>query len=615
MKSKNIFLIFLSIMLIMISCSEDFLERKPLGEFSELDVFQDPVLIETYVNGIYTSVKDPGCGGGGMLKAEFVDEAHDMWYQYFEFNNCLISVDNLRRWTRFEYWDNVYPNIRKCNIFLEKVDMGKFDNTLVDGKPLKERLTGEVHFLRAWFYHHLASLYGGVPIIEKTYGLTDDFKIARNTYAETIEFIVKECDLAASMLPEVNTGKNRGRATKGAALALKAEALLYAASDLHNNNSKFTSFAKPDLLGYTSGNRQERWLAAKNAAKAVIDLNLYSLHKAYPAPADAISLNPVSQNYADIFILNETEEDIYVRMYISKYGGITGLGGVMPNDLPLATGPNGYHLYGQDTPIGNLVDDYEMSDGTRFDWNNPAHAAEPYKNRDPRFYASILYEGVKWIARNTDGIPIDPIGVVQCGTWERWDAQQNKMVEVYGLDTRKGPIEPYNGGYTGYYLRKFIDPKFDGRFSGQDAPWRYFRYAEILLNYAEACLELGEEAEARTYINMIRERAGMPAITESGAALKERYRHERRIELAMEDNRFYDVRRWVIGPEAYNITATGVDIRYKLDPVTKVTATIPTIVPIDVQSRAWLDKAYFLPIMRAEMNKNSLLINNPGYPL
>ena len=112
---------------------------------------------------------------------------------------------------------------------------------------------------------------------------------------------------------------------------------------------------------------------------------------------------------------------------------------------------------------------------------------------------------------------------------------------------------------------------------------------------------------------MIRERAGMPAITESGDALKERYRHERRIELAMEDNRFYDVRRWVIGPQAYNIKATGVDIRYKLDPATHVTATIPTITPIDVQNRSWLDKAYFLPILRAEMNKNDLLIQNPGY--
>lgn len=269
-------------------------------------------------------------------------------------------------------------------------------------------------------------------------------------------------------------------------------------------------------------------------------------------------------------------------------------------------------MYGEDTPIGNLVDDYEMSDGSKFDWQNPAESVEPYKNREPRFYATILYEGVKWRQQTPDVAPIDPIGVVQTGTWEKWDATTNQMVEVFGLDTRNSPIDPWNAGYTGYYLRKFIDPKFDGRFTGADTPWRYCRYGEILLNYAEACIELGQDNEARTYINMIRKRAGMPDITESGSALRDRYRHERRIELAMEDNRFYDVRRWVAGPEAYNINATGVDVRYKLLP-DHTTATIPTITPIVIQKRAWLDKAYFFPIMRAEINKNDLLIENPGY--
>ena len=185
------------------------------------------------------------------------------------------------------------------------------------------------------------------------------------------------------------------------------------------------------------------------------------------------------------------------------------------------------------------------------------------------------------------------------------------MVKIFGLDSRNGPIEPFNGGYTGYYLRKFIDPSVAGQYSGQNVPWRYFRYGEILLNYAEACIALGEDGEAQSYINMIRKRAGMPDITESGEALRDRYRHERRIELAMEENRFYDVRRWVLGPEAY-VSATGVNVLYKLNP-DKTTATIPTIMPIVIQERSWLDKAYFFPIMRDEMNKNDKLIQNPGY--
>lgn len=173
------------------------------------------------------------------------------------------------------------------------------------------------------------------------------------------------------------------------------------------------------------------------------------------------------------------------------------------------------------------------------------------------------------------------------------------------------PIEPWNGGYTGYYLRKFIDPSVDGRYSGSATPWRIFRFGEILLNYAEACIELGEDAEARTYINMIRRRAAMPEITESGAALRDRYRQERRIELYMEDKRFYDVRRWVLGPETY-VDLTAVDVRYKLNP-DKTTATVPTITPKVHQTRKWDDKSYFFPIMRDEINKNDLLVQNPGY--
>lgn len=597
MKKYLSVIIFFCSILILVSCNKDFLNLSPKDEFSEVDVFNDPTLTETYVNNIYSGIKSPMTNGGGMLKAEFVDEMHDMWYSYKEFNNCLLTSDYLCDWT-FEYWDNLYSSIRSCNVFFEKADNGKYDNTLIDGKTKKDRLLGEVHFLRAFFYHQLVSLYGGVPLIKTTYKLSDDFKIARNTYAECIDFITEECDLAAGLLPIVNTGDNIGRATKGAALALKSEALLYAASDLHNNNSLFSGFTKPDLLGYTSGSSTDRWTAAKNAAKAVIDLNTYSLYKSDPSPSDSIA-----QNYVELFLSKQTEEDIFVRFYLAKdWNG---------NNLPLATGPNGFHLYGQDTPIGNFVDDYEMADGTAFSWSNLAQAATPYKNRDPRFYATVLYDGVYWKERTADVIPLDPTGCVQTGNYETWDASTNSIVLKFGLDTRNSPIEYYNGGYTGYYLRKFVNPAVSGQYSASDIPWRYLRYAEVVLNYAEACIELHQDAEARTYLNMIRKRAGMPDITESGDALREQYRHERRIELAFEGNRFYDVRRWGIGPKAY-VPATGVDILYKLNP-DKTTSKIPIVTPKVIQERSWLDKAYFFPIYRTEINKNDLLVQNPGY--
>ncbi len=609
---KKIIILLLSIFMLE-SCSKDFLDVKPLDRFSERDVFEDPTLIQLYVNNIYVNVNFPLIGwGSGILKGSFGDEIHDMWEEAFGyFNNAFITPDEIPGWD-YENWATIYNNIRACNVFLEKVDEGmKDDNTMVDGKLLQERLTGEVHFLRAFLYHQLVSLWGGVPIIEKTYSLTDDFEVPRNTYAECIAFIVSECDLAAGMLPLINTGENNGRATQGAALALKAEALLYAASDLHNNNPLFSSFSNPELLGYTSGDATARWTAAKNASKAVIDLGQYSLYKADPGPSDS-----TAKNYNELFIQQETVEDIYVRFLLGKYGGIPNEDAYYQkpyrNNLPLVSGPNGYHLWGQNSPTSELVDDYEMADGSTFDWNNPAHAAEPYKNRDPRFYATILFEGVKWMQRPEDGAQIDPVGVIQVGTWQKWDNNLNDTVNVYGLDTRNGPIEPYNGAYTGYYLRKFLDPSINGQYTGQDVPWRYIRYTEVLLNYAEACIELQEDVEARKYINMIRKRAGMPDINESGTALRDRYRHERRIELALEDNRFYDVRRWVIGPEGYK-DATGVEILYELQP-DHSTATVPTITPGNVvQGRSWDNKAYFFPIMRDEVNKNKSLVQNPGY--
>ncbi len=527
-------LLLLWCVMLITSCSKNFLELKPLDQISEKDVWSDPALAQSYVSNIYYQVENMRVR---ERYSNLVDEV--MVWSYFDcdFNKCLITSDVIPNWGGLLTWSGLYQNIRSCNLFLDKVDQIAFDNTLTDGKTLKDRMTGEVHFLRAYFYYNLTNYFGGVPLITKPYSLTDDFKTARATYADCIKFIADECDAAAELLPIVQSDLNKGRATKGAALALKSRVLLYAASDLHNT-TVFPGYSNPELIGYTDGNRTARWQAAKDAAKAVIDMGIYSLFRADPSPTDS-----VAQNIVDYFLSRDiTEEDIYVKFYtaLSKY-----------NNSALLCGVSAWHCYGHNTPSGNLVDDFEMSDGTRFSWNNPAQAAAPYKNRDPRFYSTVLYEGNYWKPRPSDLTAIDPVGVIQVGTWQKWDNVNNKMVEVFGLDTRQSPSDNWNACYTGYYDRKFIDPKIDGQFFGSDVPTRFMRYGEILLNYAEACIELGQDAEARTYINMIRKRAGMPDVTESGDALRIRYRNERKIELALEEHRFFDVRRWVIGPAAY----------------------------------------------------------------
>ncbi len=597
--------------------SDEFLDKKPLGEYSEVDVWKDPNLIETFVNWMYRGAV--GLPFSIVRLSDLVDETHftpDWGAQ--DFNKSLLTSDGTKIWGTewasphtFHYqWEPLYKNVRRCNIFFSKIGEAKDAD-----QDMVKRLTGEAYFLRAYTYNALVNLYGGVPLITKVYTLTDDFTVARNTYEECINFIVGQLDSAAMYLPESYDGGDLGRATKGAALALKARVLLFAASDLHNpaKNGILTSgYSSPALLGYTGGDATARWQKAKDAAKAVITYGKYDLYKKNPAPGDS-----VAQNFVDLFISRATtEEDIFLQYFSPKTD--EDWQGYNP---ALYCGPNGYHNWGNNCPLGEIVDEYEMKDGSKFSWSNAAQKAKPYAKREARFYASILYDGVPWRTRPSDGLLLDPLSRIQTG--HVYNASTGNIIKP-GLDTRKGPIEDWNGTYVGYYLRKFVDPTIDPQYVKQDVPFRHIRYAEVLLNYAEACIELSQYDEARTYINMIRKRAGQPelASTVTGDALRQAYRHERRVELAFEDHRFWDVRRWMIGPEAYHqthaidirhiTTQTSVPTYFKADGSEWGTVTYtPIETPGD--ARAWNNKAYFFPIYRDEMNKNDKLIQNPGY--
>lgn len=611
---KRIHIIFAIVLTVglVTSCQKDFLQLEPLSDYSDAAVWNDPALIETFVNDIYRQALNLPFSIERL--SDYVDESHfTPDWDVTNFNKSLMTSDNLMGWdvdwatpyTMHFRWGPLYSGVRSCNIFLEKMEGKEFEGQ----EELIDRLYGEVYFLRAYLYHYLAALYGGVPIIDRAYTLDDDFEAPRNSYGETVDFIVGDLDAAADLLPLEQGGANAGRITKGAAMHLKARTLLYAASDLHHDMDSYApGFSNPELLGYTSGSQQARWQAAKQAAKDVMDLGIYSLYEAEPAPGDSIA-----QNFVDYFISYGYEnEDILLQYFTPNTD--EGWAGYNP---ALYCGPNGYHNWGNNCPLGELVDDYEFKDGTQFDWGNPDHASDPYTGREARFYATILFEGSEWRTRPSDVQGIDPWNRIQTGHVYNMAGE----VVVPGVDTRLGPIEDWNGGYTGYYTRKFVDPSIDPQYVKQDVPFRHFRYAETLLNYAEACIELGEEDEARNTINLIRKRAGQPEITAGGAELKAAYRHERRIEMAYEDQRFWDVRRWLIGPVAYQQTH-GVDIRYVTDQaVTNYRQPDGTTwgqatyaekeTPGD--ARAWNDKCYFFPIYRDEMNKNPQLIQNPGY--
>jgi len=588
-KSK-IYSIILSISAaILLSCS-DYLDREPLDRYSDTAVWSDLPMIEHFVNNIYWYI---GHSFDRPMIGVFTDESmFDPGSDQGHANvlKCLITPSDygvFDSWSRSQKmrWEHHYKYIRACNLFFDQVEQHTYSD-----EALKNRLVGEVHFLRAYHYHNLVFLYGGAPIIEHAYQLDDEFQVPRNTFEECINFIVKDCDAAAALLPLSFSGSDYGRATKGAALALKTRVLLYAASELYNCNASWAQgYSNPELVGYTGGDRAARWRAAKDAAKAVIDLGVYSLHKAVPAPGDS-----VAQNYDEVFTLDYTSEDIFARNF-------TTANQIWTMDIAQQNLPAGYKGWANVSPINSLVDDFEMADGTKFSWDNPEHKANPYLNREPRFYVDIFFDGARWRLRPDDVIAADPVGIIQTGNYEQADGSL-----VGGLDSYNNPVTSWNGTFTSYYLRKFQDINTDSPKEKTTTPWHFIRYAEVLLSAAEACIELGEYSEARGYINQIRTRAGLPNVAGTDAELREKLRHERKIELMFEDQRFFDIRRWMIAPQVI-VNAYGLNILYKYG------QDKPEYNIIQVQERDWKDRFYFFPIKLDEMNKNSALIQNPLY--
>ncbi|MBF1391249.1 MAG: RagB/SusD family nutrient uptake outer membrane protein [Prevotella histicola] len=466
--------------------------------------------------------------------------------------NALSNPDNV--------WDRYFAGIAKCctllensnhiNLDISRLDPAKrveYENNLKDIRMWR----AEAHFLRAYFNFELLKRYGPIPIIKSTLDINKDYSdTPRPTMKEVVEFIANDCDIAADSLeltPWRNMNDAFGRATKGAALALKSRLLLYAASPLYVDFGDIDEANKPSDATL--------WKAAADAAKAVIDLNQYAL-----APA-----------YDDLFKNDfQNKEYIFVRRYPSN------------SDFEKSNFPVSYGGKGGTNPSQNLIDDYEMLDGTAFDWSDPVKAAHPFENRDERLLATVLMNGVLF---------------------------KGKRVATYpgGADAMPNP----NATKTGYYLRKFLNENVNiqtgGGSDGHVVP--LFRLAEIYLNYAEALNEYDPtNPDIAVYLNKIRERVSLPDVP-SGLTqeqMRTLIHHERRVELAFEEHRFWDVRRWKVASSTLGAPVKGVKI-------TQDDAGNFTYSPVQVEQRVFQPKMYWYPIPQSEVLKLHHWEQNKGW--
>ncbi len=547
-------------------CNDDFLNQQIGTELKGDQAWVSYTYTQQFLGGIYSFL--PGGFNdvdGAMLDAA-TDDAEETW------ESSDVQLFNNGSWGPYinpdDQWNRMFEGIRKANLFLENVHRVNLEKYRLDVQATAqteynfrlmevERWKYEARFLRAFFYFELVKRYKEVPIITRTLTLDEDYSnIKRQPLDECIGFIVAELDTVGrhlNLFPGRTSTDNSalGRATKGAAYALKSRVLLYAASPL---------FLDPEnVTATTIASDQQKWQIAAMAAKAVID----TCGATYQLVAD----------YANFFNKNTSKDIIFQRQYPSV------------NDFEIANYPVGY-AKGRSgtTPSQNLIDAYEMANGKPIsDPSSGYDPQNPYASRDGRLAKTILLNNTAWNGRNV----------------QSW---------VGGLDG----VDQNHGTKTGYYLKKHVVPNVDIYNSKTAAhTWPLIRLAEVYLNYAEALNEYNpNHPDIIAYLNMVRTRAGMPNIIagRSQDEMRRFIRNERRVELAFEGHRYWDVRRWKIAPESLGAPVYGVRI-------TNEGNNKFSYQYVKVEDRVFVPKMYWYPIPQNELLKSPQWKQNPGWEL
>ncbi|WNJ20576.1 RagB/SusD family nutrient uptake outer membrane protein [Pontibacter sp. G13] len=565
---RYIFLLLLLPAVVLSSCSDDILNTEARSAFAEDLVYSDPSQAEGLVFTAYNSTESWGINRqqwwgrrfnieGASFEAKFNFRDLDQFRMRAGLTPSNSGIFNQK-------WDQYWTYVRLCNEFLDNID----DSPAMDMDPERVNvLKAEMRFLRANLYSKLIRLYGGVPIIDRALGLEDDFDLARNSYEECVDFIVTELDEAAAILPESRPDAEFGRATKLAAMAVKSRVLLYAASKLHDP----ATIPNGPLYDYA---KSSKWQDAADAAKELIDM---------VGSRALISVNN-AKDYQDLF-LSPNEDILFARPFSPEFYDFgTDANSLWDKTMP----PNGFDGWGLSSPTHNFTLQFNMADGSNTT-DGTFDPANPNDNREMRYYANLLFNGAEFRGRKIE-----------------YYLSEDPDTYPHGLDSPEGLGNPLHSSKTGYNIRKFQDELVD--VNGGISPMRpyiLYRLAEVYLNYAEAMYHVGNEAEARQYLNMVSSRALQPEITASGDDLLEAIKRERRVELCFEGHNFFDERRWMEEDKL------GFDIRGLR--WTMQTDGNLSFEEYTVVTRPYFEKHYYLPIPRTEIEKAPAVLQNHGY--
>lgn len=571
--------------------SSDFLDGQAIGLDENL-VFTDSVRTMGFLTGIYSDIGFSFTKGRWSTHGNTEHATDDAEYNFsgtaqaavILYNGTISPTIYPSQTALLDFWNLPYANIRRVNLLLSKLP------TTPLSPAMQGRVKGEAKFLRAWYYTQLIVCFGGVPNVgDNVYGKDDILDIPRSKFADIVDYISDELDQAADLLPVTHPSDiDYGRATKGACLALKSRLLLYAASPLFNGGSTTTNPALKEIVGYPSAS-PTHWQAAADAANVVITSNNYSL----------MVDNTTAPGYGffNVFLQRVNPEYIfaYYRAPNRDFEGYYN---------PPSRGGAKYSM-----PTQDIVDAFPMKNGRQpLNPDGSVNAASgydpanPYVNRDPRFNYSIIYNGSLYFSTATNNKA--PVYTFVNGTGTI--PAPTQTADAFGVGTT-----------TGYFGRKMCDDNISANSSANtNRAWPLIRYAEILLNYAEAINETGQTALAYPKLIELRQRAGIDPGADNlyglpagmtQAEMRQAIRNERRVELAFEDHRWHDIRRWRIAMVTNN--------QYnKVMRITKNSNGSYTYDRLEsIRRHNFREEMHLLPIPDDEVRKMPAMLQNPGW--